>query len=128
MKYASGIRIALMISSSYLGIPNHGLGQECSGSECLVISNVRYGTRCGTSTSVEVDVQNASSTEYLRGWLVYKNSFGITKYEATGLLKPGERRGGKGYSPYYQCDAEGAPYGIANTGDENVKYPPSPRN
>jgi hypothetical protein len=50
------------------GLVYSGMAQnQCSGSACLEISNVRRGTRCGTRDSMEVDTHNLSATQSLRG-------------------------------------------------------------
>src|SRR5579872_1497869 len=63
---------------------------KCSGSECLAITNIKHGTRCGTSDSIEADIQNVSGSMYLRGYVVYDTPKGPQRV-TTGLMKPGEK-------------------------------------
>ncbi len=94
---------------------------RCSGSDCLVITDVRHGTRCGTSDSIETDIQNASGSMYLRGYVVFETPKGPQRV-ATGLMKPGE----KGNS--YTCHGAGKPTVLAETSldSAHLSYPGSP--
>ena len=95
---------------------------DCQGTYCLSISNVRYGTRCNSSDSVEADYSNLSGSQYLRGYLVFTTPNG-KKYYATDLMKPNEKKQGA-----YVCHGSGTPTPLANTGTDqnNLHYPPHP--
>lgn len=101
--------------STGLGDPN------CQGSACLTIYNVRSGTRCGTSDSIEADISNDSGSQYLRGYVVFDTPHG-KMYSQTNLMKPGQKRVGE----QYVCHGSGTPTGTANTGPDpdHVNYPP----
>lgn len=97
---------------------------NCQGSACLNIYNVRVGTRCGASNSIEADFSNDSGSQYLRGYVVFDAPNGKS-YNATGLLKPGQKMEGV-IGPAYVCHGSGTPTGIANTGldPDHLSYPP----
>jgi hypothetical protein len=96
----------------------------CQGSSCLNIYNLRIGTRCNTSDSVQVDISNDSGSLYLRGYVVFHTPTGKV-YVQTNLLKPGQKVEGD-LGPAYVCHGLGTPTGIANTGSdpEHLSYPP----
>jgi len=114
--------ISLLLASLALlppVMPRSDAQAYCAGSECLEISNVRHGTRCGTSDSIEVDIHNGSPA-YLRGYVVFTSPAGKKTFAPTGLMPPGKWF----RSVEYTCHGIGNPYGIANTGDMSVRYPP----
>lgn len=89
----------------------------CTGADCLRVLRIRHGTKCGLPESVEVDVQNVSSSLYLRGYVTFKTPKGPIQ-EATGLVPPGRREN------FYVCSGMGEPTIRANTApDNNVRYP-----
>src|ERR1700722_3050952 len=92
----------------------------CQGSACLNIYNVRVGTRCNTSDSIEADFSNDSNSLYLRGYVVFNTPKGKF-YVTTNLMKPGQKISG----PAYVCHGSGTPIGIANTGSDpnHLPYP-----
>ena len=112
------------------GSPPQGAANAyCSGGACLAIYNVRVGTRCGTSDSVEADYGNVSSSLYLRGYLVFRVPSGANQhteagtndaYLPTDLLKPGQEMKGV----QYVCHGTGLVTGIANTGDRTAVHLP----
>jgi len=90
---------------------------KCSGSDCLVVTNIRHGTRCGTPDSFEADIQNVSSL-YLRGYVYIDTPEGPWKLP-TGLMQPGQK------GNVYHCHASGKPGVQANTGadKDHLPYP-----
>lgn len=105
------------VSAPAPGDPN------CQGSACLNIYNVRFGTRCGTSDSIEAAYSNDSRSQYLRGYVVFNTPNGKS-YNATGLMKPGQKMEGNP-EPAFVCHGSGTPTGIANTGPDpdHTNYP-----
>jgi hypothetical protein len=103
--------------------PAHIARHDCVGADCLVVDRVQVGTRCGKSTSIEVDIHNDSHTQYLRGYVVFQTNAG-KRYEPTGLLKPGEKLRGV----IYTCEASSQSGVLANTGADPVSlsYPRHP--
>jgi len=95
-------------------------GGACPGSDCLTIVSVRTGTRCNSTSSVEVDIRNDSDL-YLRGFVVFNTPNGKL-YEPTDLMKPGQVVKGV----QYVCAGSGSVSTISNTApDPNLlKYPP----
>lgn len=93
---------------------------NCAGADCLTILAVRTGTRCGSSTSVEVDARNDSSS-FLRGYVIFNTPTGKL-YSPTGLLTPGQILKGANYV----CKGDGSASSISNVGsDQNsLRYPP----
>ena len=91
---------------------------DCSGSDCLSITKIRYGESCGFKDSMDVEYQNVSSSLYVRGYIVFTTPSGPW-YEGVGLLKPGEK------GTVYRCHASGAPRALANTGTDpgSLRYP-----
>ena len=89
---------------------------KCFGSNCLAMSKIRHGTRCGAHDSIELDVQNVSDSQYLRGYVVFNTPTGPLRV-STGLLKPGQK------GNVYTCHASGEPSAIANTGDDQGHLP-----
>ena len=85
------------------------------------MTNIRQGTRCGTVDSIEADIQNVSTTLYLRGYVIYDTLDGRV-FDRTGLMKPGQ----KGNS--FACHAAGAPTALAETrtDKDHLNYPPQP--
>ena len=91
---------------------------DCSGSDCLVILDIRHGTRCGNRASVEVDIRN-DSDQFLRGYVVFTLPTGRKQYSPTGLMRPGETSKGS----QYVCVGTGEVGKVANTGSSPT-YPP----
>jgi hypothetical protein len=116
----SKIKSAWLLSSFMtLGMIGGASSQDfCTGSDCLVISSVRLGTRCGSRDSVEVDILNASSSLNLRGYVVFTRPDGTRNYAPTGLLAPGQTQQGV----QFDCHASSDVRGIANVG-ANPTYP-----
>jgi len=92
-------------------------GSNCGGSDCLTILTVRTGTRCGSESSVEVDVRNDSDL-YLRGWVIFDVP-GRKDYEGTDLLKPGQK------ARVYVCNGSSSVSRISNVGSDpnTLQYP-----
>jgi hypothetical protein len=91
---------------------------DCDGADCLLVVAVHTGTRCGTTTSVEVDVQNHSD-QYLRGYVIFDTPHGKS-YSPTNLMKPQQLSKGLIYS----CNADSRVHVIWNIGTTDVHYPP----
>ena len=96
--------------------PLTGQDPKCAGAACLAVSNVRHGTRCGARDSLELDVQNISTSLYLRGFVVFATPAGPFP-ERTGLLKHGEKVN------LYVCHASGSYSLQANTGPDEGHSP-----
>lgn len=81
------------------------------------ISNVRRGTRCGQSTSVELDLTNTSN-QNMRAYVYFKKPDGTwSPGQPSDLLKPRQK------SNIYICAGTGeyrVKYNIGN----DPKYPP----
>lgn len=109
------------ISSNLVGPSS---GTNCTGSNCLTVLAVRTGTRCGSATSVEVDIRN-DSNEYLRGYVVFDTP-GRKIYAPTDIMAPGQVEKGT----QFVCKSNSAAVSrLANIGpsQNGVKYPPIPR-
>lgn len=66
----------------------------------LTVINTRLGTRCGSSTSFEVDAIN-DGNENLRGYVYLEKQDRSWSRSSTGLLRPGQR------SNHYVCNGTG---------------------
>ena len=117
------VAVMLAMSCTFAGSDKPGGDPHCQGSSCLVIYNVRTGTRCNSSDSVEADVVNQSDSLYLRGWVIFTKANGKQDYQPTDALKPGQKLEGM-----FVCHGAGAPSALANTGTDRdtLKYPPHP--
>jgi len=95
-------------------------GGACAGSDCLRILGVRTGTRCNSSSSVEVDVRNDSDL-YLRGFVIFNTPNGKV-YEPTDLMRPGQVAKGV----QYVCMGSSSVARISNIGSDPslLRYPP----
>jgi hypothetical protein len=95
---------------------------DCIAADCLAILQVRTGTRCGKTSSVEVDLRN-DSDQQLRGYVIFTRADGKKQYEPTGLMKPGQVTKGA----QYICDGDGSGNvgKVANTCVQ-PSYPPRP--
>jgi hypothetical protein len=91
---------------------------KCQGNECLQVLSKRIGTRCNTTDSLDVVIQNVSDKN-LRGWVVFELPGGKKGYSPTGLMHPGEKQDG----PQFTCHSNGEVSVLANIGD-NPQYPP----
>jgi hypothetical protein len=99
-------------------------GTNCTGSNCLTVLAVRTGTRCGSATSVEVDIRN-DSNQYLRGFIVFDTP-GRKVYAPTDIMSPGQVERGT----QFVCKTNSAAVStLANIGpsQESVRYPPIPK-
>ena len=80
-------------------------------------SNFHRGTRCGKTTSVEVDITNTSPSN-MRGYVFFQKLDGTWAWgDPTGMLKPGEK------VTKYICEGTGNFEYRYNIGPE-PKYPP----
>jgi hypothetical protein len=100
-------------------------GASCvgSGTACLTILAVRTGTRCGSATSVEVDIRN-DSNQYLRGYILFDTPG--RSPAATDVMSPGQVE----KSVQYVCKANSSSVDrIANVGPspDSVRYPQLPK-
>jgi hypothetical protein len=96
------------------------LGQSnCSGNDCLAITNIRHGTRCGAHDSIEFDIRNVSGSMYLLGYVEFDAAEGHWQIP-TGLMKPGAVQ-----QNIYHCHASGTPSARVNTGTDpnRLSYP-----
>ena len=98
------------LGAFWLAVPA-SFSSDCSGSQCLAITDTAFGKSCGTPDSIDVYFQNVSTKFYLKGYIVFATSSGPL-YEGVGLLKPGEK------GTVYRCHATGVSGSIANTGTE----------
>jgi len=118
---ASALNNEGALSSNLVG---RSTGINCTGSNCLTVLAVRTGTRCGSATSVEVDIRN-DSNEYLRGYVVFDTP-GRKIYAPTDIMAPGQVEKGT----QFVCKSNSATVSrLANIGpsQNSVKYPPIPR-
>jgi hypothetical protein len=92
---------------------------NCSGNDCLVITNIRHGTRCGAHDSLEFDIRNVSGSMYLLGYVDFDAAEGHWQIP-TGLMKPGAVQ-----QNIYHCHASGTPSARVNTGTDpnHLSYP-----
>jgi hypothetical protein len=109
---------ALLVMTGYNPV---SAADGCEGADCLAVVAVRKGTRCGNSTSFEVDVRNDSKTERLRGYLIFTLPNGKSYYAPTGRLDPG----GRGTTMTCESDGTGKFGKVANTGAD-PNYPRHP--
>jgi hypothetical protein len=95
-----------------------GQNSHCRGADCLVASKTIRGTHCGASDSLEVQVRNASDSQYLLGYVIFLTPNG-TQNESTGLLAPGAK------ANVYVCHALGTPTFAANMNADKtaLRYP-----
>jgi hypothetical protein len=106
------------------GLVGPSTGTNCTGSNCLTVLAVRTGTRCGSATSVEVDIRN-DSNQYLRGFIVFDTP-GRKVYAPTDIMSPGQVERGT----QFVCKTNSAAVStLANIGpsQESVRYPPIPK-
>ena len=109
--------MALRGAAAMVFVPTAGrAANDCTGTECLTILDVRVGTRCGKAASVEADFRN-DSDQHLRGYIVFTLPGGQKRFEPTGFMAPGEK------GNQYVCAGTGEVSKVANT-DASPSYPP----